>query len=721
MSSGPDSKTPVHAQTYDANEHDGTHALSHDNKTNPDTRPGEVKEKPYSVFTTGQKWFIVSMASLAGIFSPLTANIYFPAIPVMASQFHKSVELINLTVTVYMIMQGISPMFWGTLSDRWGRRPMFLGCLLLLSLSCVGLALTPSSDYWLLMLLRCVQAAGSASTIALGAGVIADIASPAERGGFFGLFSFGPMVGPSIGPVIGGGLTQGLGWRAIFWFLCISSAVCLVVIFLFLPETLRSMVGDGSVPPPFLYRVGMVPVMRKARHDGTREKIPPRKSFNNPLMLFTYPDVVVLLILNDGHRPVFLGHWWRHGGRSLITGKMLDREYRVLEDKMIKQGKFDPEKKMSARDRARDSSFPLEVARLRTMPVFMVLYLGCMVGYGWCLKAQVSIAGPLILQFIMGYAIVSIMNAVQTLLVDLVPAQGSSITACNNLIRCSLGAAMVSVVNIIIDAVGDGWTYVILAATCVAVTPLLYVEVKWGPVWRERRRKRHAEQTVRGITEFIEVAIHTILYVRHIYPPDLFIRRKKYNTPVYQSRHPVLNEYITGAVKAIESELALGNVDKVVVVIKDKNEVALERFIFSIQTMIEMESFNKDTSVEEAIPAGALGQYFRSFLVKLNMIEAQLGELSLDADNSFAIVLELQDGKHPMTHPLLWKDEPPPWVPAVTEHTTTGVSEKADLHMVRAVNTGVINLSLAVQESEDKKRLFPETTQPKSKGKEKAV
>ena len=59
-------------------------------------------------------------------------------------------------------------MFWGTLADRRGRRPMFLACLLVLSVSCVGIALQPTSAYWLLMLLRCLQAAGSASTIALG-------------------------------------------------------------------------------------------------------------------------------------------------------------------------------------------------------------------------------------------------------------------------------------------------------------------------------------------------------------------------------------------------------------------------------------------------------------------------------------------------------------------------------------------------------------------------
>lgn len=60
----------------------------------------------------------------------------------------------------------------------------------------------------------------------------------------------------------------------------------------------------------------------------------------------------------------------------------------------------------------------------------------------------------------------------------------------NNLIRCFLGAAVISVINIILDAVKPGWTYVILAGLCIGVSPLLFVG--WGPVWRERRRKRMA-------------------------------------------------------------------------------------------------------------------------------------------------------------------------------------------------------------------------------------
>jgi len=138
-----------------------------------------------------------------------------------------------------------------------------------------------------------------------------------------------------------------------------------------------------------------------------------------------------------------------------------------------------------------------------------------------------------------------------------------------------------------------------------------------------------------------------------------------------------------------------------VIVIKDKDQASLERFIFSVQNMIEIESFNKDTSIQGAMSSAALGQYFRAFLVKLNMVESQLGQLYLGDDASFAIVLELKDNKSPsVSH----SGDPPPWMPADNQHTTAGASTNAQLHMLRAVDTGIINLSLAVQESGDKSR-----------------
>ncbi|PPQ67177.1 hypothetical protein CVT25_005778, partial [Psilocybe cyanescens] len=218
--------------------------------------------------------------------------------------------------------------------------------------------------------------------------------------------------------------------------------------------------------------------------------------------------------------------------------------------------------------------------------------------------------------------------------------------------------------------------------------------------------------TVHAIAEFIEVAIHTILYVRQVYPAEIFVRRKKYETPVFQSRHPALNDYITGAVRAIADELVYGKVDKVVVVLKDKEQIALERYIFSVETMIEIEGFNKDVGVEEAMTPSSLTQYFRSFLIKLNMIESQIGQMHLGDDLSFAIVLELKDDAAP-THSNT--KDPPPWIPAVTQHTTTGTTNQAELNMIRAVNTGIINLSLAVQESGEKISREQQKRRPKKK------
>ncbi|KAJ7070844.1 spindle checkpoint protein [Mycena amicta] len=196
-------------------------------------------------------------------------------------------------------------------------------------------------------------------------------------------------------------------------------------------------------------------------------------------------------------------------------------------------------------------------------------------------------------------------------------------------------------------------------------------------------------QTVRGITEFIEVAIHTILYVRQIYPADLFIRRKKYDTPVFQSRHPGLNEYIANAVKAIGEQLLTGNLEKVVVIIKNKEQIALERFLFSIENIVQIEEYDKRIRVEDALSASQLGQYFRGFLVKLNMIESQLGQMYLGEDVSFTVSIELKAETVPNT-----KDQnPPPWIPAFTQHTTAGTSDESELHMIRAVNTGIINAS----------------------------
>ncbi|KAG8896996.1 hypothetical protein FRB99_008526 [Tulasnella sp. 403] len=275
----------------------------------PKSSPEDV---PFSVFTQGEKWALVVVASAAGFFSPMSANIYFPAIPLLAEDFHVSVSLMNLTVTVYLIFQGVSPMLWAPIADMKGRRPIFLACLLLLSVTCVGLAQVPTNKWWVILILRSIQASGSASTVAICYGVVADIALPAHRGSFLGISGIGMLVAPCIGPVIGGAIAGSLGWRWIFWILGILSGACFVGLLLFLPETLRRVVGNGSTPAPWWDRP-LIPIIGPFRL-GRKPPAPaeiantesPGRPRYNPFRFFLQLDVDVMLFANAEVYGVFI-------------------------------------------------------------------------------------------------------------------------------------------------------------------------------------------------------------------------------------------------------------------------------------------------------------------------------------------------------------------------------------------------------------------------------
>ena len=135
---------------------------------------------------------------------------------------------------------------------------------------------------------------------------------------------------------------------------------------------------------------------------------------------------------------------------SLFSGRVMNSSYRKIRDDIIRQTRTDSEKHVNSEAIEKDPSFPIEKARLQILPCVVFVYATCVIGYGWALQSRVTIAVPLILQFIskffspalrpttlrlitfhlVGVSLVIISNANQTLLVDMMPNQGSSITAC---------------------------------------------------------------------------------------------------------------------------------------------------------------------------------------------------------------------------------------------------------------------------------------------------
>lgn len=87
----------------------------HHGETGDASRPVELLRTtsgpPYTVFSKNKKRFIILMATMAGFFSPFSANIYFPALNVIAADLHVTNALVNLTLTTYMIFQGLAPTY----------------------------------------------------------------------------------------------------------------------------------------------------------------------------------------------------------------------------------------------------------------------------------------------------------------------------------------------------------------------------------------------------------------------------------------------------------------------------------------------------------------------------------------------------------------------------------------------------------------------------------
>lgn len=371
------------------------------------------------------------------------------------------------------------------------------------------------------------------SSLAVGAGTIADIWVVRERGRAVGFFYLGPLMGPLCGPIIGGLLAENLGWRSTQWFLVVYGAIVVLLVLVALPETRKDRRSDvlpavASQSDPNR-RSSRLSVRQKTK-TWTKQA---RRILVDPLRVVLYlrfPAVVVsiyyasitfgsLYLLNVSmevtfsqapysfstlmvglaYIPASIGYILASSFGGRWTDTIMAREAKSA-------GRYDEHGKPVYRpeDRMRENAW-----------IAAFLYPAALIWYGWTAEKSVFWAVPvgsrsaphaflppgpsshrppiekvtdlssqLIANFFFGVGSMLIFGMVTTMLTEFMPGNASAGVALNNCVRNIFSCVGAIVAEPLVSAIGNGWLFTGVGLLAMASSSVIWAMRRFGPGWR---------------------------------------------------------------------------------------------------------------------------------------------------------------------------------------------------------------------------------------------
>ncbi len=166
--------------------------------------------------------------------SAMAMNMFLPSLPAMTKYFATDYRLMQLSVALFLGVNGALQIIVGPLSDRFGRRPVLIGGYLIFLAATLGCIYAPSVEIFLSF--RMLQA-GIVVSMVLSRAIIRDMYDQAQAASMIGYVTMGMAVVPMITPAIGGYLDEAFGWQANFWAFMLAGALTLALIWFDSGET----------------------------------------------------------------------------------------------------------------------------------------------------------------------------------------------------------------------------------------------------------------------------------------------------------------------------------------------------------------------------------------------------------------------------------------------------------------------------------------------------
>ncbi|CAG7975753.1 unnamed protein product [Penicillium olsonii] len=421
-----------------------------------------------------QKRSIVLIITLSAFTAPFASCILFPSFTILVDHFHTTETKVALTTTVFLLGLAVAPLWWSTLSQQYGRRPVLVFSFLISTIAVIICAVSNSLP--MIIVFRLIEAVGCSSAQSVGAGVISDIFIPTERGSALGWFYLGTLIGPMIAPIIGGAIQVWLGWRANLYFMAIFTFSTALLTMLCLPETLvkspetkelhwyQIMQRDALAPLPKLRLLSVPSIALTVAYVSIcfaslycfNTTLP--YAYSAPPYNFSAIEIGLCYISNC------LGY----AIGSVVGGKLSDAKLRHYQ--LAHGGDIRP------------------AERIKTVWYGVGFVPVGLLVYGWLVEKQVFWIAPLVGAFLFGLGLMLVTSTVMPFLVDVKPGAGASVVADLNLVRNILAAIGTVLSPIAVSNIGFGWWMTILAIICSLSVGLVVIVV-----WRDAAERKMLE------------------------------------------------------------------------------------------------------------------------------------------------------------------------------------------------------------------------------------
>jgi DHA1 family bicyclomycin/chloramphenicol resistance-like MFS transporter len=178
---------------------------------------------------------LLPLLILMVIFSPLAIDIFLPALPIMAEDFSVPMNQIQWSITIFILSMGFGQLISGPLADRYGRRPIAMGGILIYGLASIISVYSDSLTFFLLS--RLVQGIGACAIVVAAFASVRDKYNAIESGVMYSYLNSAICCIPALAPLLGNVLTEHFGWRSNFEFMAGYAVIAGLILFFTLKET----------------------------------------------------------------------------------------------------------------------------------------------------------------------------------------------------------------------------------------------------------------------------------------------------------------------------------------------------------------------------------------------------------------------------------------------------------------------------------------------------